>query len=59
LLLLNAIERTGSIDQAEHGPQIGHEMVIGQWQKKGDKLANEVIWPKAAKTAEGFRRISS
>jgi len=77
LLLQNAIEKAGSIDQAkvaevlnktdattlfgrtkfstdpkEHGLQIGHEMVVAQWQKKGDKLVKEVIWPKAAKTAD-------
>jgi hypothetical protein len=32
--------------------QLGHEMVLAQWQKKDGKLAKEVIWPIAAKTAE-------
>ena len=36
----------------EHGLQIGHEMVLAQWQKKDGKLVKEVIWPKAAKTAD-------
>ena len=31
---------------------IAHEMVLGQWQKKDGKLVKEVIWPKAAKTAD-------
>jgi len=41
-----------STDPKEHGLQITHEMVLGQWQKKGDSLVKEVIWPKAAKTAD-------
>ena len=41
-----------STDPKEHGLQIGHELVLAQWQKKGDKLVKEVIWPKAAKTAD-------
>jgi branched-chain amino acid transport system substrate-binding protein len=41
-----------STDAKEHGLQIGHEMVVAQWQKKGDKLAKEVIWPKAGRTAD-------
>jgi branched-chain amino acid transport system substrate-binding protein len=36
----------------DHGLQIGHEMVIAQWQKKNGKIIKEVIWPKAAKTAD-------
>jgi branched-chain amino acid transport system substrate-binding protein len=39
-------------DPKEHGLQIGHEMVVAQWQKKDGKLVKEVIWPKSAKTAE-------
>lgn len=35
----------------EHGLQIGHEMVIAQWQKKNGEILKEVIWPKTAKTA--------
>ena len=41
-----------STDPKEHGLQLGHEMVLAQWQKKGDKLVKEVIWPKDAKTAD-------
>jgi branched-chain amino acid transport system substrate-binding protein len=39
-------------DAKDHGLQIAHEMVLGQWQKKGNKLVKEVIWPKSAKTAD-------
>jgi branched-chain amino acid transport system substrate-binding protein len=41
-----------STDPKEHGLQIGHEMVLAQWQKKDGKLVKEVVWPKPAKTAE-------
>ena len=41
-----------STDPKEHGLQLGHEMVLAQWQKKDGKLVKEVIWPKAAKTAD-------
>jgi branched-chain amino acid transport system substrate-binding protein len=41
-----------STDPKGHGLQIGHEMVIAQWQKKGGGLFKEVIWPKAASTSE-------
>jgi branched-chain amino acid transport system substrate-binding protein len=41
-----------SNDPKEHGLQIGHEMVLAQWQKKDEKLVKEVVWPKPAKTAE-------
>ena len=40
-------------DAKEHGLQIGHDMVLAQWQMKKDgKLTKEVIWPEAAKTAD-------
>jgi branched-chain amino acid transport system substrate-binding protein len=39
-------------DPAHHGLQIAHEMVVAQWQTKNGKLAREVIWPEAAKTAD-------
>lgn len=39
-------------DAKEHGLQIGHEMVLAQWQKKNGKLSKEVVWPIAAKTAD-------
>ncbi|MGA2903873.1 MAG: amino acid ABC transporter substrate-binding protein [Candidatus Korobacteraceae bacterium] len=36
----------------EHGLQVGHAMVLAQWQKdKSGKLAKQVIWPLAAKSA--------
>jgi branched-chain amino acid transport system substrate-binding protein len=41
-----------STDPKEHGLQIGHEMVLLQWQSKDGKLGKEVIWPKEAKTAD-------
>jgi branched-chain amino acid transport system substrate-binding protein len=41
-----------SNDPKEHGLEIGHEMVLAQWQKKDGKLVKEVVWPKPAKTAE-------
>ncbi len=39
-------------DPKEHGLQIGHEMVLAQWQKKDGTLVKEVVWPTAAKTAD-------
>jgi branched-chain amino acid transport system substrate-binding protein len=39
-------------DPAHHGLQIGHEMVLAQWQKKNGQLEREVVWPKAAQTAD-------
>src|SRR5215468_10661622 len=41
-----------STDPKEHGLQIGHEMVIAQWQKKSGALFKAVIWPKAARTSD-------
>jgi branched-chain amino acid transport system substrate-binding protein len=41
-----------STNPKEHGLQMGHEMVIAQWQKRAGKLFKEVIWPKSAKTAD-------
>jgi branched-chain amino acid transport system substrate-binding protein len=41
-----------STEPKEHGLQIGHSMVLAQWQKKNGQLVKEVIWPKAAKTAD-------
>jgi len=40
-----------AIEAKEHGLQIGHEMVLRQWQKRAGRLAPEVIWPAPAKTA--------
>jgi branched-chain amino acid transport system substrate-binding protein len=36
----------------QHGLQIGHDMVLAQWQMKDGKLVKEVIWPTSAKTAD-------
>ncbi len=36
----------------EHGLQVGHSMVLAQWQKdKSGKLTKEVVWPVAGKSA--------
>jgi branched-chain amino acid transport system substrate-binding protein len=36
----------------EHGLQVGHAMVLAQWQKdKSGKLVKQVVWPLAAKSA--------
>jgi len=36
----------------EHGLQIGHSMVLAQWQKdKSGNLVKQVVWPLAAKSA--------
>lgn len=38
---------------ADHGLQVGHTMVIAQWQKdKSGKLVKEVVWPLASKSAD-------
>ncbi len=38
----------------QHGLQTGHDMVYVQWQKGADgKLAKQVVWPEASKTASG------
>jgi branched-chain amino acid transport system substrate-binding protein len=37
----------------EHGLQVGHAMVLAQWQKdKAGKLVKQVVWPLAAKSAD-------
>jgi branched-chain amino acid transport system substrate-binding protein len=36
----------------QHGLQIGHTMVIAQWQKPKGKLGKEVVWPLANKSAD-------
>jgi ABC-type branched-subunit amino acid transport system substrate-binding protein len=35
---------------ADHGLQIGHQMVYVQWMKDKGKYAKEIVWPEAAKT---------
>ena len=56
---LNAIDVTTffghikfSTDPAHHGLQLAHEMVLAQWQKANGKLARQVVWPKAAQSAD-------
>jgi branched-chain amino acid transport system substrate-binding protein len=39
-------------DPGHHGLQIGHRMVLAQWQKKNGQLEREVVWPKEAQTAD-------
>jgi branched-chain amino acid transport system substrate-binding protein len=41
-----------STEPKEHGLQLAHAMVLGQWQKKAGQLVKEVIWPREAKTAD-------
>ena len=41
-----------STDPKSHGMQIGHQMVLAQWQMKNGKLEKEMVWPDAAKTAD-------
>jgi len=41
-----------STNPKEHGLQMGHEMVIAQWQRKGGNVVKEVIWPNAAKSSD-------
>jgi branched-chain amino acid transport system substrate-binding protein len=37
----------------EHGLQVGHSMVLAQWQKdKSGKLVKQVVWPVAGKSAD-------
>ncbi len=35
-----------------YGRQIGHDMVIIQWQKTGGELKKEVVWPEAGASSE-------
>ncbi len=38
---------------ADHGLQVGHTMVIAQWQKdKSGKVVKQVVWPVASKSAD-------
>ena len=39
-------------DAKNHGLQIGHEMVLAQWQMKNGKLSKEIVWPSGAATAK-------
>jgi branched-chain amino acid transport system substrate-binding protein len=46
-------------DADHHGLQVGHSMVLGQWQKESGKLAKEVVWPVAAQSAKMLYPIPS
>jgi branched-chain amino acid transport system substrate-binding protein len=38
--------------KSRHGLQVGHDMVLAQWQKNDSgKLVKQVVWPKSAQTA--------
>jgi branched-chain amino acid transport system substrate-binding protein len=38
---------------ADHGLQVGHSLVLAQWQKdKSGKLSKQVVWPLVAKSAD-------
>jgi len=39
-------------DPAHHGLQVAHEMVLAQWQKVGAALTRQIVWPKAAQSAD-------
>jgi len=42
-----------SPNAADHGLQVGHTMVIAQWQKdKSGKMVKQVVWPVAGKSAD-------
>jgi branched-chain amino acid transport system substrate-binding protein len=43
--------------EENHGLQIGHDMILIQWQKEGDKLVKQVVWPKEGATAEAIYPI--
>ena len=36
----------------QHGLQIGHAMILAQWQKNSSKLTKKVVWPGSAATAD-------
>jgi branched-chain amino acid transport system substrate-binding protein len=38
-------------DPGHHGLQIGHQMVLAQWQMVNGKLGRQVIWPPEAQSA--------
>jgi branched-chain amino acid transport system substrate-binding protein len=39
-------------DKSQHGLQIGHTMVVAQWQRKNGTLVKEVVWPEKAVTTK-------
>ncbi|MGH9519570.1 MAG: ABC transporter substrate-binding protein, partial [Terriglobales bacterium] len=46
-------------DSGHHGLQVGHSMVLGQWQKENGKLVKQVVWPQAAQSAKMLYPIPS
>jgi len=46
-------------DPKHHGLQIGHKMVLAQWQRENGKLARQVVWPEAAKSGNLIYPINS
>ena len=40
-----------------HGLQVGHDMIIIQWQEKDGNLVKEVVWPEAGATAKAIYPI--
>jgi len=49
-------EKFDTSDDA-HGLQLGHDMILIQWQKDGDKLVKQVVWPEAGATAKAIYPI--
>ncbi len=46
-----------STEAKTHGKQVGHDMVLIQWQKDGTgKLGKQIVWPLDAKTADAQLR---
>jgi branched-chain amino acid transport system substrate-binding protein len=41
-----------STDPGSHGLQVGHQMVLAQWQNRSGKLVKEVVSPTDAQTAQ-------
>ena len=40
-------------EASQHGLQVGHAMILAQWQKdKSGKMVKQVVWPLAAKSAD-------
>ena len=46
-------------DPGRHGLQVGHEMVLAQWQKVNGKPGRQVVWPLAAKSADLIYPLSA
>ena len=46
-------------DPGHHGLQVGHEMVLAQWQKVNGKPGRQVVWPLAAKSADLIYPLSA